>query len=351
VPRPLDPDLPRCRDHEHSKITSSGTSSSRGSRLYRCQPTRGGKPHAFAAPAPDVRHRYRYSNAEIAYALWLLGRGTLFGEAAADARRKAGRPESVDGNLTVVWLTRFAPRIIAELRPRPRKVGRMLLDAKPFNVVDLDAAGFPKPGGKLRFAVFAAAGQERKGDPLVMLALHASWKKDKPSWRAFLRDLPASADHVISDGEQSIRQTARARWPYARLSVSVWHVLKRCDEILARHELNSRKKKLYPALRKSLQSKRNWERFVALARKERLPELEKWILDVEATIGPQLSRHEKPTSTGALEAALRTIDKHLGDQRGAYRNFDRLNLLLGLDLLRMNGLDDIHEYERIIASA
>jgi hypothetical protein len=170
-------------------------------------------------------------------------------------------------------------------------------------------------------------------------------------WRAFLRDLPASADHVISDGEQAIRQTARARWPYAKLSVSVWHVLKRCDEILTRHELHSRKKKLYPALRKSLQYKRNWERFVALARKEKLPELEQWILDVEATIGPQLSRHEKPTSTGALETALRTIDKHLGDQRGSYRNFDRLNWLLGLDLLRMNGLDDVREYERIIASA
>jgi hypothetical protein len=85
-------------------------------------------------------------------------------------------------------------------------------------------------------------------------------------------------------------------------------------------------------------------------RKEKLSDLERWILDVEATIGPQLARREKPTSTGALETALRTIDKHLGDQRGSYRNFDRVNLLLGMDLLRMNGVDEVREYERIIAA-
>ncbi len=351
MPRPVDAALPRCAEHPTARVTRGGTYSSRARPLYRCWPRRTADEHAFSVRSSEFRRGYRYSNAEIGHALWLLGRGAGFFEAGAEIRQRTGRPESQDSNLTVPWLERFAPAIIDELRPRPTKLHNVLLDAVPFNVAALDDQGMPRPGGELRFTVLGAASQVRTGAPMTVLALRAFWDKGSSSWRAFLRDFPGDADRVVCDGEQAIRQTARVRWPSARLVASSWHLLKRCDEILVAHDLQSRKEKLYPALRASLSSKAAWERFVRLARAERVAELEKWILEVEAVIQPQLARHERPTSTGALETALRSVKKHLAEQRGSYRNLDRLNLLLGLDVLRLNRLDDEKAYTRIVGKA
>jgi hypothetical protein len=104
-------------------------------------------------------------------------------------------------------------------------------------------------------------------------------------------------------------------------------------------------------LRQSLKSKAAWERFVRLARAEQIRDLEKWIIDVEAVIQPQIARHERPTSTGALETALQSVKKDLAEQRGSYRNLDRLNLLLGLDVLRLNRVDSEKQYAHIVAEA
>lgn len=351
MPRPIDASLPRCAEHPTARVTRGGIYGARKRPLYRCWPRRAKDQHAFSPPSTEVRRQYRYSNAEIAHALWFLGRGVSFHEAGAEIRYRTGRGESEDSNLTVPWLERFAPAIIKKLTPRPTTLGNVLLDAQPFNIVALYPDGRPKPGGALRFTVLGAAAQKRTGARMTVLALRAYWKKDSSSWRDFLRHVPGDAQRIICDGEQAIRQTARVRWPSARLTTSAWHLLHRCDEILAANDLNSRKGKLYPALRRSLKSKAAWERFVRLARAERIPALEKWILDVEAVIQPQIARHERPTSTGALETALRSVKKHLAEQRGSYRNLDRLNLLLGLDVLRLNRKDNDKQYARIVAEA
>jgi len=351
VPRSLDLDLPRCGRHPSARVTRSGTYGSRERPLYRCGPRRASDQHAFSPPSSEVRRQYRYSNAEIAHALWFLGRGVSFFEAGAETRHRTGRPESKDSYLTVPWLERFAPAIIATMTPRPSALGNVLLDAQPFNVVALYPDGTPKPGGELRFTVLGAAAQKRTGAPMTVLALRAYWDKGSSSWRDFLRHVPGDAQRIICDGGQAIRQPARVRWPSARLTTSAWHLLHRCDEILTKNELDSRKGTLYPALRQSLTSKAAWERFVRLARAQKIADLEKWILEVEAVIQPQIARHERPTSTGALETALRSVKKHLAEQRGSYRNLDRLNLLLGLDVLRLNGLDNERAYARSIAAA
>lgn len=349
MPRPIDASLPRCAKHPNARVTRAGTYGARKRPLYRCWPQRAKDQHAFSPPSNEVRRQYRYSNSEIAHALWFLGRGVSFHEAGAEIRHRTGRRESKDSNLTVPWLERFAPAIIETLTPRPQTLGNVLLDAVPFNIVALHPDGTPKPGGELRFTVLGAAAQQRTGAPMTVLALRAYWDKSASSWRDFLQHVPGDATRIICDGEAAIRQTARVRWPSARLTASAWHLLHRCDEILTKNELDSRKGKLYPALRQSLSSKAAWERFVRLARAQKIADLEKWILEVEAVIEPQIARHERPTSTGALETALRSVKRHLAEQRGSYRNLDRLNLLLGLDVLRLNGVDDEKHYAQIIA--
>jgi hypothetical protein len=334
-----------------SKVIRGGTYTRHKRILYRCWPKPPAKPHSFTTTPVGVRRRFRYPNAEIARALWLLGRGGSIWQAGADARQRTGRPESEDMSLAASWLERFSEPIFEELRPRRTKLHTVLIDATPFNVTALDADGFPVPGGEARFIVFGAAGQKRVGGPLDVLLLRASWDKAAYAWRSFLAEIEGQADRIVCDGEQALLQSAKARWPSAKVALSVWHVRKRAEDILVRHDLHSRKEPLYPALRASMQSVAGWRRFVRLARKERLPELEKWIIETEAVLGPQLARHERFTSTGAIESVLRDVKKHLTLQRGSYKRVERLSLLLNLHTLKRNGRDKEPDYERIIAES
>jgi hypothetical protein len=351
MPRPVSPNLPRCPEHKTSKVIRSGTYTTHKRILYRCRPRAPATSHSFTTAPVGVRRRFRYPNKEIARALWLLGRGGSFWQAGADARQRTGRPESEDMNLAASWLERFSVPIFEELRPRPKRLHTVLIDAVPFNVAAIDRAGFPVPGAVMRFIVFGAASQESVGRPLEVLLLRASWHKTASDWRRFLGEIEGEADRIVCDGEQALLQSAKARWPRAKVALSVWHVRRRAEDILVKHDLHSRNQPLYPALRTSMQSAAGWRRFVRLARQERLPELEKWIIETEAVLGPQLARHERFTSTGAIESVLRDVKKHLTLQRGTYKRVERLSLLLNLHTLRRNGRDREPDYVRIVAEA
>lgn len=348
MPRPLVPDLPRCPKHPSSKVTRRGTYTPQRRPLYRCHPRRPGKEHSFTTAPVGVRRRFRYPTKEIAHALWLLGRGTSFWQAGAEARERTGRGESEDTNLTVHWLERFSERIFEELRPRPTRLHTVLIDAVPFNVAALDLAGYPKPGGEMRFTVMGAASQERVGGPLQLLLLQASWHKGAHDWRRFLGEIEGDADRIVCDGEQALLQSAKARWPGATVAISVWHVRKRAEDILIKHDLHSRKRPYWSALRDSTKTAAAWRRFVTLARTLRIRELERWIIETESVLGPQLARHERFTSTGAIESVLREVKKHLTLQRGSYKRVERLSLLLNLHTLKRNRRDKERDYERII---
>ena len=297
-----------------------------------------------------MRH-FHYPVDVIAHTLVLLGRGTSYPLAAMEARELAGRKPSIDTYLPAFWLERFAPRIIEALLPRPERLGIVLIDQVPFHVKAVDAKGYPVEGGRHRFSVFGAASQRRKGEPLTLLRLQASWQKDTASWRGFMKSVPGEAERIVCDAEAAIIQTARLRWPDAVLSISEWHLLHRADEILTRAQRHSRRDPLYQALRKSLSSAAAWRRFVKLAREAKLPALEAWIGEVEAVVTPQLARREHLRSTGALETALRDVKKGLTLQRGSYDSIERLNLLLGLMTLRANRLDRARDYADLIRRA
>jgi hypothetical protein len=108
------------------------------------------------------------------------------------------------------------------------------------------------------------------------------------------------------------------------VAVSVWHVRKRAEDILIKHKLHSRKEPYWAALRNSTKTAASSRRFVALARTRRIPELERWIIETEDVLGPQLARHERFTSSGAIEAVLRDVKKHLTLQRGSYKRVEHL---------------------------
>jgi hypothetical protein len=328
-------------------VTRRGRYGLRNRQLLQCRPAHAA-PHAFAEPSSETLRHFHFPIDEIAHALVLLGRGTSYNLTAYEARERSGRRPSSDTYLPAFWLERFAPTILQELLPQPERLGIVLIDQAPFHVAAHDARGYRIPGGRMRFTVFGAASQPRVHDPLTVLRLGASWRKDIPSWRAFLTAVPGEAELIVCDGEAAIHQTARLRWPDAKLSISEWHVLHRAEEILEKAGQHSRRNPLYLALRHSLRSSSDWKRFVKLARASRLPALEGWIIEVAAVVRGQLRRREHPRSTGALEAKLSDIKKMLTLQRGSYDSLKRLNLLLGLMTLRANHLDRERHYADII---
>jgi hypothetical protein len=351
MPRPLDLTLPRCPDHAARKVTRSGTYGQHGVVLYRCH-ARNGSTHSFAPTPGHLVRRFHYPAAEIAHALVLLGRASGFHQTALEARERTNRKPSEDSHLTVYWLERFAPAILGELLPRPRKVNVLLLDAQPFNVSALDDQDFPIPGGTMVFTVMAAAAQTRRGAALQTLRLIGSWSKDASAWRRFLKQVPGTPELVVCDGERAIGGSAQVRWPKAKVALSEWQTLHRAEEILVTHRLHSRTGQLYPALRRAFDNAAAWRRFVRLARATKLAALERWIIDVE-TIGPppRFVRRDHPRTTGALEATLAGLKKGLGLSSASYKDLPRLNLVLGLMTLRANRLDSESEYARIIRSA
>ena len=347
MPRPVPAGLPRCPRHSTSVVTRRGRYGLRQRQLLQCRPPRGA-PHTFAEPSSETVRHFHYPIDEIAHALVLLGRGTSYNLTAYEARERSGRTPSSDTYLPAFWLQRFAPAILQELLPQPEQLGIVLIDQAPFHVAAVDGRGYAIPGGRMRFTVFGAASQTRVHAPLTVLRLGASWRKDIPSWRSFLTSVPGEAELIVCDGEAAINQTARLRWPDAKLSISEWHVLHRAEEILEKAGRHSRRDPLYVALRHSLRTAADWRRFVRLSRASRLPALEGWINEVEAVIRGQLRRREHPRSTGALEAKLAEIKKMLTLQRGSYDSLERLNLLLGLVTLRANHLDREMRFAEII---
>jgi hypothetical protein len=348
MPRSLDATLPRCPDHETGRITKSGTYGTQQRTLYRCVP-RGGKTHCFTVTPQDYLRGFRYPISEIAHALWMLGRGTSFWQAGADARERTGRAESNDTNLAAFWLERFSERIFEALPPRPGKLHSVIVDSVPFNVAAFDYKGDPVPGGEMRYVVFGAASQKRVGGPYTVLLLRAYRHKDARSYRSFFADIEGEADRIVCDGEQALLQSAKARWPRAKVALSVYQVRKRAEDILTEHGLQSRTKPLWKALRVSMRTAAAWRRFVKLAREQRLADLEDWIIRTEAELGPQFARHERFTSTGVIEAVLRAVKTDLARQGGHYRRVERLSLLLNLHTLARNGVDREAEYAAIIA--
>ena len=332
-------------------MTRSGTYTQHKRILYRCAPPRPARAHAFTLAPAGVRRRFRYPTAEIAHALWMLGRGGSFWQAGADARERTGRPDSEDTNLAASWLERFSQPIFDELRPRPKRLHTVIIDAVPFNVASLDYKGNPVPGGEMRFVVFGAASQRRVGGPYQVLLLQASWHKDAHGWRSFFKQIEGEADRIVCDGEQALLQSAKARWPRAAVALSVAQVRMRCEEILTKHGLQSRRQPLWPALQQSMRSAASWRRFVRVARVRKLPELERWIIDTEALLAPQFVRHERFTSTSVIEAVLRKVKKDLTLQRGSYKRVERLSLLLNLHTLARNRLDREQDYARIVGVA
>src|SRR5660398_180390 len=321
-------------EHAGSRVKLDGTYGKPGHRRqrYTCLPGGGGKPHVFTEllprekswhsscehcerqlerrEGPKAPRHYQFVARGIAEALQAVGAGSTYMRASRVTRDRARRfrcdtdtgelRESSHGQLLADWVEVFAPVVFQPFRPTAWPTqGSLLLDHLPFRVRALDPSGRRIPAGKVAFDVFCGVGFVA-GKPKLWLT-EAFTSANPANWSAFLGSLPG-----------------------------------------------------YPE--RALVGPSSWHRFVRAAKAAENESLDRWIAVNQGTIETQFARRaltphpalDMPLTAAALDQITRPISAALYPRRYALKNRERLNRLLMLLQLHINGGDDVQAYARAI---
>ena len=381
----------KCPKSEHagSRVKLDGTYGTAGHRRqrYKCSPRGGERPHVFTEllpreeswqsscehceralerrEGPKAPRHYQFVARGIAEALQALGTGDSYMRAARVARDRARRfrldgqtgelRESAHGQLLADWAEVFAPVVFETHRPTAWPAeGSLLLDHLPFRVRALDASGRRIPAGKVAFDVFCAVGFSA-GRPRLWLA--QAFASARPAdWSIFLGSLPGHPERIVCDAHGGMLAAIASRWPHVEVQQCEWHLQHALDRLLAKEVRNDPEAEL-TGLRdvtsRALHGPAPWQQFVRAARLTENESLERWITVNAATIERQFARRaltprrpDMPLTTAALEQISRPIVAALYPRRYGLKNRERLNRLLMLLQLHINGDDDVHAYAR-----
>lgn len=383
----------KCPEHASSRVKLDGTYGKPGHRRqrYKCSPRRG-KPHVFTELLPreeawheDCEHcerhlqrhegpkaprHYHFVARGIAEALASVGAGATYMQASHIARDRARRfrvdpetgelRESDHGQLVADWVEVFAPVVFEPKEPTfwPPE-GSLLLDHLPFRVRALDAEGKRIPAGRVAFDVFCAVGY-RAGKPRLWRA-EAFASAHPAHWSAFLGTLPGEPKRIVCDAHSGMLRAIEARWPDAELHQCEWHLQHALERLLAK-EMRSNPSKELAGLREraegALTGPSFWGAFVRAARIAENESLDRWVAVNDPIIERQFARRgrasdrpaDMPLTTAALEQLARPITAALYPRRYALKNRERLNRLLMLVQLHVNGQDDVQGYTKAIRS-
>jgi hypothetical protein len=317
---------------------------------------------------PQAPRHYQFVARGIAEALQAVGAGSSYMRASRVTRDRARRfridvetgelRESDHGQLLADWVEVFAPVVFEAHRPAAWPAeGSLLLDHLPFRVRALDASGRRIPAGKAAFDVFCGVGFYA-GKPRLWLA-QAFASAHPANWSAFLGTLPGSPKRIVCDAHGGMLAAIEARWPQAELHQCEWHLQHALDRLVAKEARNDPGEELHELrehAERALVGPSSWHHFVRAVRAAENESLEHWIAVNAATIEAQFARRaltphrapDMPLTTAALEQITRPIAAALYPRRYALKNRERLNRLLMLLQLHVNGDDDTRVYARAI---
>jgi len=379
-------------EHAGSRVKLDGTYGKAGHRRqrYKCTPRVGSKAHVFTEllpreeswhsscehcerqverrEGPKAPRHYQFVARGIAEALQAVGAGATYMRASRVTRDRARRfrfdaetgelRESDHGQLVADWVELFAPVVFEPSRPSAWPAeGSLLLDHLPFRVRALDAAGRRIPAGRVAFDVFCGVGYGA-GKPRLWLA-QAFASAHLADWSAFLGSPPGEPRRIVCDAHGGMLQAIEARWPRTELHQCEWHLQHALERLLAKEARNNPSAELQELgnrTKGALAGPSFWQQFVRAARAADNESLDRWIAVNTATIEAQFARREPasrrppdmPLTTAALEQATRPIIAALYPRRYALKNHERLNRLLMLLQLHVNGDDDVQAYAKAI---
>jgi hypothetical protein len=381
-------------EHAGSRVKLDGTYGKPGHRRqrYKCSPRSGEKPHVFTElmpreeswhgacehcerqverrEGPKAPRHYHFVARGIAEALVAVGAGATYMRASRVARDRARRfpvdsetgevRESDHGQLVADWVELFAPVVFEHRRPTFWPPGgSLLLDHLPFRVRALDADGKRIPAGRVVFDVFCAVGYQA-GKPRLWRA-EAFTSAQPVNWSAFLGALPGEPTRIVCDAHGAMLSAIEARWPAVELHQCEWHLQHALERLLAKEARSNPSQELQELRARAegaLVGPSFWRAFVRAARTTANESLERWIAVNDPTIESQFARRgrsserpaDMPLTTAALEQLARPIAAALHRRRYALKNRERLNRLLMLVQLHVNGQDDVQGYTKTIRS-
>ena len=324
--------------------------------------------HVERREGPKAPRHFQFVARGIAEALHAVGAGATYMRASRVARDRARRfrldaetgelRESDHGQLVADWVELFASVVFEPHRPGHWPVeGSLLLDHLPFRVRALDATGKRIPAGRVAFDVFCAVGY-RAGRPKLWRA-EAFATAHPANWAAFLSSLPGEPKRIVCDAHGGMLRAIEERWPRAELHQCEWHLQHALARLLAkelRRTPGTELEELRARAEGALTGPFLWRPFVSAARAAENESLDRWIAINGATIEAQFARRapasrrqpDMPLTTAALEQIARPIVAALYPRRYALKNRERLNRLLLLQQLHVNGDDDVQAYAKSI---
>ena len=325
--------------------------------------------HVERREGPKAPRHYQFVARGIAEALHAVGSGSSYRRASRIARDRAHRfrfdsetgelRESDHGQLVADWVELFASVVFKPHRASAWPAeGSLLLDHLPFGVrAFLDAAGRRIPAGRVAFDVFCAVGYVA-GKPRLWHA-EAFPTAHPANWSAFLASLPGAPKRIVCDAHGGMLQAISERWPDTELYQCEWHLQHALDRLLAKEARVNPSEEL-DGLRTSVEGALTgpsfWHPFVRAAKAIDNESLDRWIAVNGPTLEAQFARRpppsrrpaDMPLTTAALEQITRPIVTALYPRRYGLKNRERLNRLLMLLQLHVNGDDDVHRYATTI---
>jgi hypothetical protein len=154
-------------------------------------------------------------------------------------------------------------------------------------------------------------------------------------------------------------QAITERWARAELHQCEWHLQHALERLLTkelRRSPSEELEELGARAEGALTGPSFWRPFARAARTAENESLDRWIAVNSPTIEAQFARRpppsrrpaDMPLTTAALEQITRPIVAALYPRRYALKNRERLNRLLMLQQLHVNGEDDVQAYARTI---
>jgi hypothetical protein len=245
------------------------------------------------------------------------------------------------GQLVGDWTSLFAPVVFEPHRRWSWPIeGSIVLDHLGFRIRELRPDGTPKTA-PVAFNVLAALGYENGAPFLWKLA--ASPTVGRADWRAFLSGLDGTPRRVVTDGHDGTIGAAIELWPDADHWRSEWHLRAAFyDELVACKQHGDTR--LHRALKQAFINRNFWESFAVVAHRFGSDKLNRLVdrhgpLILDQFRGrPDASRARiNPLTTGGLEPRLERLKAWLAPRSHSLLNRQRLDCLLMLMQLHLNG--------------